>query len=66
MSYYTYIMASRAKTLYIGVTNDIERRAFEHKAGLLRGFSARYNVNRLVYYGRLRLDQRRHRMREAA
>jgi len=50
MPYYTYIMASRAETLYIGVTNDIERRVTEHKSGGLRGFSARYNVNRLVYY----------------
>ena len=50
MSSYVYIMASRAKTLYIGVTNDIERWAWEHKSGTPAGFTSRYNVNRLVYY----------------
>lgn len=50
MPYYTYIMASRTKTLYIGVTNEIERRAAEHKAGAFRSFTKRYNIDRLVYY----------------
>lgn len=50
MSSWVYIMASRAKTLYIGVTSDIQRRAWEHKAGTTAGFTSRYNVNRLVYY----------------
>jgi putative endonuclease len=49
--YYTYILASRTKTLYIGVTNDIERRVSEHRAGIFGSFTGRYNVNRLVYYG---------------
>ena len=50
MSSYVYIMASRAKTLYIGVTNDIERRAWEHRSNTSAGFTKKYNVNRLVYY----------------
>ena len=42
-------MASRSKTLYIGVTNDLERRVLEHKSGA-SGFTARYNISSLVYY----------------
>jgi putative endonuclease len=49
-SYYIYILAHRAGTLYIGVTNDLERRVAEHKAKLTPGFTARYNTTRLVYY----------------
>ncbi len=46
-----YILASqRNGTLYIGVTSDICRRMSQHKAGLIAGFSKRYNVIRLVYY----------------
>ena len=47
---YVYILASRTKKLYIGVTNDLERRAWEHKSGALDGFPKRYNIDRLVYY----------------
>ena len=49
MASYVYIMASRSRTLYIGVTSKIERRVFEHKYKLLAGFTARYNITRLVY-----------------
>ena len=49
MTYYAYIMASRTKTLYIGVTNDLERRVMEHKSGA-SAFTRRYNISRLVYY----------------
>ena len=45
---YVYIMASRTKTLYIGVTNNLERRVLEHKAETLSGFTIRYNAHRLV------------------
>jgi putative endonuclease len=43
-------MASRTKRLYIGVTNDLARRAWEHKTGELGGFTKRYNIKRLAYY----------------
>jgi putative endonuclease len=48
--YYVYIVASLQKTLYVGVTNDLVRRIYEHKTGATRGFTSRYRVNRLVYY----------------
>jgi putative endonuclease len=49
--YYVYIMTNRSvTTLYTGVTNDLERRVYEHKHGLVNGFTKRYNVTRLVYY----------------
>ena len=50
-SYWTYIMASRRNgTLYIGVTNDIVRRAWEHREGLVPGFTCKYGVKLLVHY----------------
>ena len=50
-SYYVHILASkRNSTLYIGVTNDIIRRLYEHKHNLVSGFTSRYGVHRLVYY----------------
>ncbi len=48
--YFVYIMASRSRTLYTGVTNDIERRVYEHKHKLLYGFTAKYRIERLVYF----------------
>jgi putative endonuclease len=48
--YYVYIMASKSKTLYVGVTNNLERRVYEHKQKLIEGFTSTYNVNRLVYF----------------
>ena len=47
--YYVYIMASRTRVLYTGVTNDLERRVREHKAKQYAGFTSRYNITRLVY-----------------
>ena len=50
MAYYVYILASKERgTLYVGVTNDLMRRVYEHKEGLAEGFSKRHSVNRLVY-----------------
>ena len=49
-TYYVYIMASKSRTLYTGVTNNLERRVVEHPRKLQRGFTARYNINRLVHY----------------
>ena len=48
--YYVYIMTNRSGTLYIGVTNNLERRVCEHKQKLVPGFTSRYNINRLVYF----------------
>ena len=47
--YYVYIMASRSRTLYTGVTNNLERRVWEHRRKLTHGFTERYRVERLVY-----------------
>jgi len=48
--YFVYILASRKNgTLYIGLTNDIERRMYEHKSKILLGFAQKYNINKLVY-----------------
>ncbi|HKD84688.1 MAG TPA: GIY-YIG nuclease family protein [Terriglobales bacterium] len=47
-----YIMASRSRRIYTGVTNDIERRVKEHKAGMIEGFTRKYRINRLVYFER--------------
>lgn len=49
-TYFVYILSSLSRTLYIGMTNDLERRIHEHKNGLVPSFTAKYNVNRLVYY----------------
>jgi putative endonuclease len=51
-SYFTYIMASRSRTLYIGVTGDLQKRVFEHKWKEHDGFTARYNCDRLVWFER--------------
>jgi putative endonuclease len=51
-SYWTYPVASRSGTLYIGVTNNLERRIQEHKNGQIEGFSCKYHCDRLVYYER--------------
>ena len=49
--YYVYILASARRVLYIGVTHDLLNRIRQHKTKEIPGFTARYNVNRLVYYG---------------
>ena len=51
LSYYVYLLASgRHGTLYLGVTNDLIRRVYQHKHKLLGGFTARYDVDRLVWF----------------
>ncbi len=50
--YYTYIMASSSRNLYIGITNNLERRIAQHKDGQLGGFTARYRCHRLVWFER--------------
>ena len=47
--FYVYL-ASLSGTLYIGITNDLARRVYDHKEGLISSFTARYRVNRLVYF----------------
>lgn len=50
MNYYVYIISNDYNNvIYIGVTNNINRRLYEHKNGLLDGFTKRYNVHKLVY-----------------
>ena len=48
--YFVYIMTNKSKTLYIGVTNDLQRRVYEHRHKVVPGFTAKYNIRSLVYY----------------
>jgi len=48
--YFTYIMASRSRNLYVGVTRDLLKRVFQHKWKEHEGFTARYNCDRLVWF----------------
>ena len=47
--YSVYIVASKSRVIYIGMTNDLSRRVFEHKNALIKGFTAHYRCHRLVY-----------------
>lgn len=50
-SYFVYILTTKHnKMLYIGVTNDLQRRVWEHKQKLIPGYTEKYNLNKLVYY----------------
>ncbi len=48
--YYVYIMTNCSKTLYIGVTNNLQRRVYEHQHHLVAGFTSKYHMTRLVYF----------------
>jgi len=48
--YWVYVLASRSRVLYTGVTNDLPRRVQEHTQGLIPGFTQKYRVTRLVYF----------------
>ena len=51
LAYYVYLLASRRHgTLYLGVTNNLVRRVYEHKTKVVPGFTKRYNVDRLVWF----------------
>ena len=47
-NYYVYIMTNKSKTLYVGVTNDLQRRVHEHKIKTFEGITKKYNINKLV------------------
>jgi putative endonuclease len=49
-SYWVYILSGESAALYTGVSNDIERRVYQHKQKLVPGFTSKYNISRLVYY----------------
>ena len=48
--YYVYILASRSRTLYTGVTDNLRRRIVQHRHGLIEGFTRKYRIRRLVYF----------------
>ena len=50
-TYYVYMMTNEYNNvLYVGVTNNLERRVYEHQSGLIEGFTQKYNVHKLVWY----------------
>jgi len=49
-NFYIYIMANKWRTIYAGVTNDLERRAWQHKTKATPGFTAKYGLDQLVYF----------------
>lgn len=49
-NYYVYILGNSRPTLYIGVTSDLTRRIYEHKQGLVDGFTKKYNLKKLLYF----------------
>ena len=48
--FYVYVLASTSRVLYVGVTNDLTRRMYEHKHGIVPGFTKRYRVTSLVHF----------------
>ena len=48
--FFVYIMTNKNCTLYVGVTNNLERRVYEHKNKLIKGFTSRYSLTELVYF----------------
>ncbi len=49
-TYYVYILASKSRRLYIGVTSNLEQRLWQHKNKVVEGFTKQYNIDRLVYF----------------
>ena len=49
-TYSVYILTNKSRTLYVGVTNDLERRVRQHKRKEIKGFTAQYNVTQLAFY----------------
>ena len=48
--YYVYMLASKTRRLYVGMTNDIHRRVLQHRMKAIEGFASKYNIERLVWY----------------
>lgn len=48
--YWVYIATNKSNTLYIGMTNNLLRRIYEHQHKIIRGFTSKYNINKLIYY----------------
>jgi putative endonuclease len=48
--YFVYILSNKSGMLYTGVTNDLEKRLFQHKNKINEGFTKKYNINQLVYF----------------
>lgn len=49
-NYYIYILTNKSNTLYVGVTNDLQKRIWEHKEKIVSSFSSKYNLNKLIYF----------------
>ena len=49
-TYFVYLLASKSRRIYVGVTNNLERRLYEHKQKLVDGFTKLYNIDRLVFF----------------
>jgi len=49
-TYFVYLLASKSRKLYVGMTNNLERRLYEHKHKLVDGFTKTYNIDRLVFF----------------
>ena len=48
--FYVYIMTNKSKTLYVGVTNNLQRRVYEHKNKMIKSFTSKYNISKVVYF----------------
>lgn len=48
--YYVYIMSNKSGTLYTGITNDLERRVYQHKSQIIEGFTKKYHITQLIYF----------------
>lgn len=48
--YFLYVLRSASGVLYIGVTNNLEKRVWEHRIGVVEGFTKKYHVDKLIYY----------------
>jgi predicted GIY-YIG superfamily endonuclease len=63
--YSVYIMASKSRTLYTGVTSNLQQRVWQHREKQISGFSAKYNTTRLVYFESFKRSPRHNPAREA-